>query len=432
MPVIKNLAAAHDMLRQLYGRYKTGVASDFYTLDRMRGLMEYLGNPQDSFKVVHVAGTSGKTSTAYYAAALLGASGAKVGLNVSPHLIEVNERVQIDLVPLPEDTFCAELGTFMDIVAASAMQPTYFEVLVAFAFWEFARQGVEYAVVEVGLGGLLDGTNVITRTDKVCIITDIGLDHVHVLGDTISKIAAQKAGIIQPGNHVFMYIQSRDVMEVTRATCDRQHAVLHEIPSDSSAVAFALPRFQQRNFFLAKQAITYVLHRYGAPALTAPAIRTAADTPIPGRMEIFHDRGKIVVIDGAHNEQKMTALMQSMQAAFPGKAVAALVAAVHGPDARWQQTLDVLLPMVSSLVVTSFYQEEKDRIKTSVDAQAMGEYVRLHSKVPLTVEADPAIAYRALHMRPEPVLLVTGSLYFLQEVRSLMPAIKHPAADAHL
>ena len=166
-----------------------------YTLDTMRALMLALGNPQNSYKTIHVAGTSGKTSTSYYIAALLGQTGKKIGLSVSPHVDNVNERVQIDLVPLDEHEYCQQFSTFLQIINKLRIKPTYFELLIAFAFWQFAQEKVDYAVIEVGLGGLLDGTNVIERSDKVCVIADIGLDHVAVLGNSLAGIAAQKAGI---------------------------------------------------------------------------------------------------------------------------------------------------------------------------------------------------------------------------------------------
>src|SRR5581483_7745687 len=190
MPTIHNFVEANDLLRGLYQNYFSGVSADFYTLDTINAVMELVGNPQDKVKVLHVAGTSGKTSTAYYLASLLKANGASVGLCVSPHLIEVNERVQIDLKPLPERDFCDGLGQFWDLATSTGLKPSYFEMLVAFPYWEFARRGLDYVVMEVGVGGLLDGTNVVHSENKVCIITDIGLDHTKLLGDTIPEIAA--------------------------------------------------------------------------------------------------------------------------------------------------------------------------------------------------------------------------------------------------
>ena len=195
--------------------------------------MDYLGNPQNQLKVIHVAGTSGKTSTSYYAAALLAATGKKVGLTVSPHIAEINERVQINLLPMPEAEFCKELSEFLALIETSQINPSWFEFLIAFDYWEFAKQAADYAVVEVGLGGLLDGTNVIDRADKVCIITDIGLDHVRVLGHSLPEIAAQKAGIIQPRNVVFSYSQAANITDIIKNQAEQMQAELHLIVSFS-------------------------------------------------------------------------------------------------------------------------------------------------------------------------------------------------------
>lgn len=411
---MRNFAEARAALTKFYNR----PGSNTYTLERMRELMEFLGNPQDSLKIVHVAGTSGKTSTAYYASALLEATGANVGMTVSPHVDEVNERVQINHAPLPEAAFCKTLGEFMGIVAGSGLTPSYFELLVAFAYWEFARQKIDYAVIEVGLGGLLDATNVISRDDKVCIITDIGLDHTHVLGKTLAEIAAQKAGIIQPKNHVFAYSQNQEIDSVLMGAAAKKQATLHRITAlKHGYYQPSLPLFQQRNLYLAEQAVDFVLVRDGRTKLSDKQIQAAVKVQIPGRMEIHRIKGKVTVFDGAHNEQKMTALTQSLRAAFPDKSVAALAAFVEAEPDRWQPALDVLVPAAKHIIVSSFNLEPDDRLKKSMDTQHLTDYLHKHGFAATQAEPNLAVACRELLERPEPVLLVTGSLYVLSEAR---------------
>src|SRR5665213_595829 len=219
----KTFAEANKILSGFIPTEDTGV----YNTDRIKMFMDYLGNPQDKLRVIHVAGTSGKTSTSYYVASLLQASGKKVGLTVSPHVDQVNDRLQINLVPLAEAEFCEVLVKFLEVVEKSGFDLTYFELLVALAYWEFERQKVDYAVVEVGLGGLLDGTNVVSSANKICVITDIGLDHITTLGDTLEKIATQKAGIIQEDNVVFAYAQVKEVNDVFITSTKAKHAKLH-------------------------------------------------------------------------------------------------------------------------------------------------------------------------------------------------------------
>src|SRR5882672_7301509 len=143
--LIKTLAEARRALEQYY--YSSDrPKGQAYTLDHMRQVLDVLGNPQNSLLVIHVAGTSGKTSTSYYAAALLQASGFRVGLTVSPHVVDINDRVQINGEPLNEAEFCADLGHFLHLITQSGLKPNYFELMIAFAYWEFAAKRVDYAV----------------------------------------------------------------------------------------------------------------------------------------------------------------------------------------------------------------------------------------------------------------------------------------------
>ncbi|HEY8998703.1 MAG TPA: Mur ligase family protein [Candidatus Saccharimonadales bacterium] len=393
-----------------------------YTLDRQTDLMTFLGNPQDKVHVVHVAGTSGKTSTAYYAAALLTQAGYKTGLTVSPHVDEINERVQINLTPLNEKEFCEDLQTFIGLVEKSGIEPTYFELLVAFAFWEFERRGVEYAVVEVGLGGLVDSTNVVTRKDKVCIITDLGLDHMHILGDTLGEIAAQKAGIIQLRNAVFCYEQSDEAMAPIRTRAKQMQAELRTLTSQTLSRAFDfLPLFQRRNFELSKTAVAFVLERDGKPPLTDAQLLAAAHTKVPARMETLEYKGKTIILDGAHNAQKLHALVASIMQRYPGKKAAALLAfASHGAY-RLETAAAELKPIVSHVVATSFHgPQTQDMRDQSVPPELVREACEHAGITVVDVMPKVADAWEALLARPEPILLVAGSFYLMSYVRPLI------------
>lgn len=405
---VSNFKEANQYLAQFYANIRLD-----YTLDTMVDLLKYLGDPQEKFKVIHVAGTSGKTSTAYYASALLTAAGYKTGLTVSPHVDELNERVQINAKPINEADFCAALTAFAQMLEASDFNPSWFEAMVAFAYWYFAREGVDYAVIEVGLGGLLDGTNVITRRDKTCVITDIGFDHTQILGDTLSAIAAQKAGIIQEGNDVVMYEQSEDVMKVVRAQAGQKHASLKVIHDYDTS--FDLPQFQQRNFGLAREAVTIRLERDGQPPVTKEVIQKAAKTYIPGRMEEISYKGKTVILDGAHNAQKLGVLADALHVKYPNTPIAALVAFAEGDEQRLQGALEAIKQVASNCIVTSFVSA-KDNIKHAVAPDAVAEQAGFN----VTVEPDPAKAFELLMQQSEPVLVVAGSFYLLNHIRPLM------------
>lgn len=413
--IISNFSEAAKQLAHFYNNARTE-----YTLDNMLSLMAYLGNPQDKYRVIHVAGTSGKTSTAYYAAALLQAAGYKTGLTVSPHVDLLNERVQIDGQPLPEAEFCSALGTFLQLIEASPVQPSWFELVVAFAFWKFAEEAVDYAVVEVGLGGLKDGTNVMSRADKICIITDIGLDHTKILGHTLADIAFQKAGIIQAGNDVFTYPQSTAVMGVIEQKAVRAPARLTLAEAAPVQDNSALPIFQQRNLHLALQAVNVALYREAREPISDAQFAQAARTYIPGRMEVIKIGEKTVVLDGSHNAQKLIALRESLRARFPGQAIAVMAAFAEGDGERLGGSLEVISSFATSMIITSFVSA-KDYIKRSVDTSEVASAADgLHLAV--KVEPNSTIAFADLLNRPEPVLLVTGSFYLLNHIRPLVAA----------
>jgi len=389
-----------------------------YVLDHVVAFLDYIGNPQDTVQAIHIAGTSGKTSTAYYAAALLTAAGKKVGLLTSPHIEQLNERVQINLQPLPEKQFCAELSIFMDSVKASKEMLTYAEILYAFAFWEFARQGVDCIVVEVGLGGLLDATNVISRSDKICVITDIGLDHTNVLGNTIAEIAAQKAGIIKLHNTVVCYRQNPVVLQVIEQACRQKKAGLQVIsdPSEQepqSSFQF-LPLFQQRNFTLALAAANMLFEQNSGKPLSAKQILAAAQTYIPGRMEVRKIDGKTVILDGAHNAQKLEALRKSVASGYPGQPVALLVAITARRELA--ALLAEIAPFHAHLIATEGPRSDTHEWHSASDIAAAARHAGIQS---VEVIPDYTLAYQALIKRSEPILLATGSLYLYHYIRPL-------------
>jgi dihydrofolate synthase / folylpolyglutamate synthase len=390
------------------------------TLEHIHDFMDFLGNPQDKLRVIHVAGTSGKTSTAYYVAALLHAAGKKVGLTVSPHVDELNERVQLNLRPLAEARFCRDLGEFLGLVKQSGISLSYFEVLYTFAIWEFVREKVDYAVVEVGVGGLLDSTNVITRPDKVCIITDIGLDHTHILGGTLREIVHHKAGIIHLHNPVFCYKQDPVVMAGIREAAQQKQADLHMLEADEaqSQLRF-LPLFQQRNLGLARAAVDWVLRRDGGKRLGKEQIELAAHVHIPGRMEVFKHAGKTIIVDVAHNAQKLEALGRSLQQQYAPKPVAALVSLADGRNDRLDEAAREMTAMASHLIVTTFGGPE-DGPHHSVPPAVLVGACKRHGARSIEIIPDAEPALQALLARPEPVVVVTGSFFLLNHIRPLL------------
>ncbi len=409
---------ANEALRRFWPDQLT--RPNVYSLDTIIPLMDYLGDPQEKLKIIHVAGTSGKTSTTYYAAALLKAAGKKVGHTVSPHVDEINERVQINLEPMPEREFCSELAIFLDTVKKSGLQPSYFEIMVAFAFWAFVRAGVEYAVIEVGLGGLIDATNVVQRKDKVCVITDIGMDHIDRIGPTLADIATQKAGIIQLGNSVYCYRQAPEIMEPITTRARQKHADLYVLDDGvaESGLDF-LPLFQQRNLGLARAAVNQVLAQEDGVLVSGVMVVEAAKTYIPARMEEVKHGGRTIIIDGAHNSQKLHALAESVRRKYPEQKIAAVVGFAGNRSFRLEDSAVELVQLLDHVIVTSFGGAQ-DSAHSSEDAGELAELFRRHGLASVEIADDPSHALSMLLARPEPILLVTGSLYMLGHVRQLL------------
>ncbi|HEX5743832.1 MAG TPA: Mur ligase family protein, partial [Candidatus Saccharimonadales bacterium] len=334
----------------------------------------------------------------------------------------VNERVQINGKPMPEAEFCKELGKFLDMVGGAAKKPSYFEVLTAFALWVFERQDVDYAVLETGLGGLYDATNVTRRPDKICIITDIGFDHMHILGDTLAKIAAQKAGIIQGRNHVFMYGQAADVMRAVRRHASEQGAKLHVLDEQAERRVWKkdladMAAYQQRNWLLAHGAYRYLEKRDGLKNLSRKTLLKAQAVRIPGRMDIVDLNGKVLVMDGAHNGQKMGAFIKSFQHMYPGVKPAVLISLRDTKD--YHDLIPLLRPFAGRVITTAFTASQDTYIR-SMDPKLLAKDFRAGGISEVTVIDRHDEAFKALLDSPEQVCMVTGSFYLLKQVKDMV------------
>lgn len=392
--------------RTLERFWPSKVARPAYTTEHIQAFMDFLGEPQDQIPAIHIAGTSGKTSTAYYTAALLGKTGKKVGLMVSPHVDSITERVQINLNPISEQLFCTEMAAFLNLVDKSRVTLTYAEILYAFAYWEFARQHVDYMVIEVGLGGLLDATNVISRADKMCVITDIALDHTNVLGKTYKEIATHKAGIIKLHNTVFTYYQRTEVNEAIQKQSKQQQADLHMVRTVMAPTG--LPLFQQRNFGLARQVVRFVCERDGIKPLSKTAIKEASTVIVPARMEIHRRGHQIIILDGAHNPQKLAALRQSIAQQFPGESVAVVASFLQSGGRTPSELMKELEPLYAHVIVAVPSVKDHRAWFSVKELQTAGRKAGIGS---LMTASNYQHAIDQLSARPERVLVVTGSLY---------------------
>lgn len=388
------------------------------TLERMHPLMEAVGNPEKKLKIIHVAGTSGKTSTSYYISSLLVEAGQKVGLTVSPHVDSVAERIQIDLKPIAEKEFAEQLSEFIGLIENAKIEPSYFELLVAFAYWYFARKNVDYAVIETGMGGLLDGTNVAMRDDKLCVITDIGYDHMKVLGNTLSEIASQKAGIIHQSNHALMFRQAPEIVDVFQNWCKEHSANLNVIERKTEEIAgiSALPEYQQYNWTLAHEVYKFLIKRDDLPQLNSELLSQSMSIQVPGRMDEVEVGSKMVIMDGAHNGQKMEAFVSSLEKKYPNQKVAVLLGLKE--DKQFSDVLSILRPVTSTLILTTF-SGSQDLPFVGTNPEQLAVEAKKIGFDNIIIEADCKLAYKKLFEQSNKIVVITGSFYLIGQLRSM-------------
>ncbi|MBD5632902.1 MAG: bifunctional folylpolyglutamate synthase/dihydrofolate synthase [Candidatus Eremiobacteraeota bacterium] len=341
-------------------------------LDRMRAFLQHLGDPHLRYPTIHVGGTSGKGSTSTMIAASLSASGKRTGLHTKPHLSSMTERARVDGVPISEDDFAETLEEMMPAIEATAREhgrPSYYETLLALAFVYFARREVDVAVIEVGLGGTLDGTNLVQP--EVSIVTNVGLDHTEILGNTREAIAADKVGIAKRGVPLVSYAVG-GARAVIEAGCARagapffavgEHATIEGRPSQTYGQSFAvvtasgsyelalpvLGRFQQDN------AATSIVGLERLRPELRPSIadveRGLGQLVVPGRMEFFPGHPS-VIFDIAHNPDKAASLAAALRETFPGRRFVFVVGIGETKDAP--SVLEPFFALPASFVFTEF------------------------------------------------------------------------------
>jgi dihydrofolate synthase / folylpolyglutamate synthase len=381
-----------------------------FGLNRMRRLMTTLGNPHERFRAVHVVGTNGKSSTTRMTAAILARHGVRTGAYLSPHLVSFAERILIDGADVAGDAFaraCSRAKHAADLVNRTGSEDdrvTQFEALTAAAFSELAEQGVEVAVVEAGLGGRYDATNVLHA--EVAVLTNVGLEHTRVLGPTITHIAREKLAVVEPRATLVVGAQLDPAAELeAEETAIRQDARMVHAERDTDVPLLAQGAFQRGNFATARAA---------AEALIGPldevAVReAAASTLVPGRFEVVADR-PVVVLDGAHNEGGIQALAATLPAWLRGRRLVAVISVLDDKDAA--AMLGALLPLCDGVVFTA---NANPRALSPATLQSLAGQL---DGPPAHVEADPR---RALQVAKriageEGVVLATGSIYLIADL----------------
>lgn len=321
-------------------------------LDNIRNLCDCMDNPQNSLKFVHIAGTNGKGSTLAYISTILKCSGLKVGRYISPTIYDYRERIQINEKYITKKAVAEGMeylkGICDSLLSRGLAHPTAFEVETALAFWYFAREKCDVVVLETGMGGLEDVTNIITTTD-VSVITSISMDHMHFLGDTLEKIAAQKAGIIKPGCPVVSACQVDGVKKVIeetakimaselrvtepkevkhiKSTIDKQSFDYEELKKIEISLA---GRFQIDNAVLAIEAIR-MLRKRGYHISDKALMKGLKETRWDGRFTVVSKK-PLFIVDGAHNEDAAVKLSETIEFYFTNKRIIYIMGMLKDKD----------------------------------------------------------------------------------------------------
>lgn len=417
-------------------------------LDAIEGLLEELGHPEDNLKVVHIAGTNGKGSIFAYLSSILIAAGFKVGRYISPTISCYEERFQINGEYITKD----ELARLYNIVEEAmkreeektGLKPTLFEVETAISFLYFKEEKVDYALIEVGMGGRMDATNVI-RHPELTVISSISYDHQAFLGDTLEEIAWQKAGIIKESCPVVLSENSDEVCKVIEQEATKKkvkcieikptdHEVLSETPYGSTFLwkeqryETKLPgRHQVSNAVTALAASEYLFRKDYEKNNARKAIAEELDemnvksaqqggiirTCWPGRLEVLK-KEPLFYRDGAHNPDGAKKLAAFLQKYFTNKKIIYIMGVLK--DKEYKKMLRYLMPMAKEVYVF------KPKNERGLSAQILADTIKEVADVSVTIESDVnAAVFRALDTaKPDDVLVACGSLSFMEEMEDIL------------
>ena len=398
-------------------------------LGRTRTLLEKMGNPHEKLKYIHIAGTNGKGSTAAMSANILRRAGYRVGLYTSPYIYRFNERMQIDGEPI-SDKELAEITQWVKPFAQSMEEsPTEFELVSCIAFEYFCRNNCDIVVLEVGMGGALDSTNVIP-CPEVAVITNIGLDHIEVLGSTVEEIARTKAGIFKEGGDAVVYRGSAGVEAVFEEVCAQQNVRLTKADFETlrlishglegqtfdcgSRKALQLPLLGDHQLHNAAVVLSVmnVLIQKGWHITEEHIRQGIATVSWPGRFDIMR-RDPLFIIDGGHNAQCIEALVKNIRDYLAGKRIVVLTGVLADKD--YAQMYKPVMALVEQFVCITPPNPRK------LEAALLAQYLQEHGAVATAYDSIEAGVAAAMEKAgPEGVVLCFGSLYSIGSIRDAL------------
>ena len=406
----------------------SSIVRERYGLEKLQQALHLLGDPHHHTEFVHIAGTNGKGSTAAMTASVLQTAGYRTGLYTSPHLMRYNERMQIDGVPISDEDFVEAASQVQRVCEQLGGVPIVFEVLTLMALWYFAQQHCDIVVLEVGIGGLLDSTNVIP-SPKVAIITQLGMDHTETLGNTLEEIAAQKGGIVKEGTPTVMALQEPSAVAIVQQICNQHHAplaladperlrvldasVAGQTLEDREYGKLKLPlagEHQRKNAANVLEAVA-MLRTQGYRISDDDVREGIAKTVWPARFERLSTAPDFI-LDGGHNPQCLHAATAALREYYSGQKVVFLVGMMADKD-----TDHMLAEMAS--IAKSFVCIRPDSpraMQPQLLAQQLTE--RFHLPACACGSVREGIAEATRQAGKEGVVCALGSLYLAGEVRA--------------
>ncbi len=411
-----------NCLKNMYGLRRFGIKLGLSTI---RKILAGLGNPQNSFACVHVAGTNGKGSVASALATILTRAGYKAGLYTSPHLVNFNERIKVDQRPISNNRV-VESYRAIKKVHSGGREPTFFEFATVMAFYEFARQKVDWAIIETGMGGRLDATNIIRP--RLSIITNISLEHRDYLGNSLSQISAEKAGIIKYRTPVVTGIRQKKALSVVEDKAAEKSAPLYRFGKDfrvrrNASGDFSyygigatwhhlktglIGRHQVDNAALVLAACEVIKKR--APKISPEDIRSGLlENRWPGRLEVVSENPTII-LDGAHNFIAARNLGRFLSTRFSDRNITMVIGILD--DKPYRAMLNCLLPTARRVILT------RAKINRAMEPEKLEPIARkITSNVTLIAGVKEALKH-ALKTTPlNGVICVAGSLYVVGEAK---------------
>ena len=323
-------------------------------LERTQALLASLGNPERRLRFVHITGTNGKGSTAAMTASILAQAGLRAGLFTSPHLYRFHERMQVNGAPIPDEVLGRLTQQVLEVAEGMSDPPTEFELMTAVGMEFFLEEQCDIVVLEVGLGGRLDSTNVIPAPEAA-VITNIGLEHTQELGGTLTLIAREKSGILKPGCRAVLYRQSDEVTQVIQSVCRQLDIPLRQTdPQELEVLSSGLEgqdfRYRGRGPYRLSLLGSYQLSNAITALEVVQALRGLAAAQWPGRLELAR-RSPDFIVDGGHNPQCVDALAAALESLYPGRKLIFLSGVLADKD--WHSMFRRVLPLAKAFVAVT-------------------------------------------------------------------------------